>query len=173
MVIGIVARVLRQIPRGFAPSGYAIRPVRYTRLFRYGRRLLTAIGALLDIRLRQTAITLCGNGRLFGPNTSPGAFARRDRADAGGAPAVPGDRISPRPPRELRISRSGRARFLGPQSARDQNGPRLAQRGRFHRSSSPKREPRRRPCRAGVLRPGGFIPGASEWGEPRFGQPRG
>jgi hypothetical protein len=36
---------------------------------------------------------------------------------------------SPRPPREFCISRSDRARFLGPESARDQDGPRLSQPG--------------------------------------------
>jgi hypothetical protein len=63
---------------------------------------------------RQTAITLCRNGRHFGPNTSPVAFARRDRAGACGAPALPGDGISPRPPCEFLIRRSERSRFLGP-----------------------------------------------------------
>src|ERR1700745_613161 len=68
---------------------------------------------LLNVRVREAAITICRDGRLFGPNASPGALARRDRAHAGGAPALPGDRISPRPPREFLIGRSNRARFLG------------------------------------------------------------
>jgi hypothetical protein len=41
---------------------------------------------------------------------------------------------------------------------------------RFHRSPSPKREPYWHDLTGGVLRRCGFIPGASEWGEPRFGQ---
>ena len=57
------------------------------------------------------------------------------------------------------ISRSERARFLGPQSARDQDGPRLAHRGSFQWSPSPKCELGGRHCRAGVLRSCGFIPG--------------
>jgi hypothetical protein len=40
-------------------------------------------------------------------------------------------------------------------------------------SGAPKRESRRRHCGAGVLGPCGSIPGASERGQPRFGQPRG
>src|SRR6202040_3426533 len=79
--------------------------------------------------VREAAISLCRNGRPYGPHTGPRAFARRNRADAGGAPALPRDGISPRPPREFLISRSDRAGFLGTESARDQDGPRLAQWG--------------------------------------------
>jgi hypothetical protein len=55
-------------------------------------------------RARQTAITLRQNGRPLSPHTCSRPFVRRDRADAGGAPAVPPDGISPRPSREFRIS---------------------------------------------------------------------
>jgi hypothetical protein len=78
---------------------------------------------LLDVRVREAAISLCRNGRPFRPNTSPGAFTRRDRANAVGAPAVPRDGIPRRSPREFLIGRSGRARFLRPQSARVTNRP--------------------------------------------------
>src|SRR6266436_4253959 len=48
----------------------------------FGRRIA-------HCRVRQAAITLCRNGRSFEPQTYPRAFARRDRAVAGGAPALP------------------------------------------------------------------------------------
>src|ERR1700730_1860874 len=64
-------------------------------------------------RARQTAITLCRNGRPCRSRACPPAFARRDRAAAGRAPALPGDRVSRRPSGEFRIGRPDRARFLG------------------------------------------------------------
>src|SRR6516165_3725029 len=91
-----------------------------------------------DVRRREAKIAFCRNARLFGADTSSRAVARPDRANAGGAPALPEDGISPRPPREFRIGRSDRARFLQPESAWDQDGPRRAQGRRFHRNPSAK-----------------------------------
>jgi hypothetical protein len=62
----------------------------------------------LDVRARQAAIALCRNGRLCRPRAGPPAFARRSRPYAGGAPDLPGDGISPRPPNFSSADLTGR-----------------------------------------------------------------
>ena len=145
--IGCAKSLKFSFPIAHASDKWDVRAPRWDRDLPIPSGLLTAIGTsseysvlnqlalssrslrfgvkLLDVSLRQTTITLRRNTRLFSPHTCPRAFARRDRADAGGAPALPGDGIPPRPSREFLISRSERARFLGPLERTNLSGAHL------------------------------------------------
>ena len=125
-----------------------------------------------EAKFGYAAITLCRNGRLFRPNTSPGAFT--DEIER----MLAEHRLY----LETEYHHGHRANFSSADlTGRDFSGlnlrgikmDRAVLRGAdFTGAHLQSANLIGAILQRGVLRPCGSIPGASEWGEPRFGQSR-